>query len=380
MIDINTFKKDISEISNNMNKKGEYSIEVTLTDECNFKCLYCFEGNNCLKNTTLNCVEDIFKSIDIMLMDDWFMDTFSGIRIGFWGGEPTLRPNIIRLFAERFKKNDLIKFHIYTNGYNINELMDIFKGCKDKINIQVSYDGKRINDIKRVLRSNKETTARVRNNIYKLCENGFIVSLKSTVTHDTLEYMVDSWEDIQQINNDLGDNIKYNITIDYINPVDIDLDVVRKSFISVAKKELLFYKNKGYHLLTWFSSNRPVICDFFKHGMAINTNGDMLYCHGCGYSTSIDDFCFGNISDGDFLEKIKYNHGFFNAPEIKECRECISVNCVTCNVIKYDNSEKEGFFEKWYDLPCQKSQCDIFREFSKVSISLKDIIGGKNGL
>jgi len=33
--------------------------------------------------------------------------------------------------------------------------------------------------------------------------------------------------------------------------------------------------------------------------------------------------------------------------------------------------------DKWYDFSCQKEHCDMFKEFSKVSISLKDILRRK---
>lgn len=371
---IETFSDDIKEISNRVTKRNDYSLEITITDECNLRCTYCFEGDECLKTTTLNCVDDIFDAMDKMLCDSWFMSVFSGIRVGFWGGEPTLRPDILKRFAGKYGDNENVSFHIYTNGVNIYGLMDAFSEHKEKLNVQVSYDGKRINDIKRLNKKGLPSTDLVRKNIYLLHENGFSVSLKSTVTYDVVEYMVDSWDDIKEINDDLGRGIKYCITMDYINDAVMDIPKIKKSFIDIAKKELIFYKDKGYHLFTWFDNEEKVVCGFFKSGMAINTNGGMLYCHGCGYSPSSDDFIFGNISDDDFIDKIKHNYNYFNAPKIKECEDCISVNCVMCNVVKYDNSDKDGFLEKWYDLPCQEKQCDMFREFSKVSISLKDIL------
>ncbi|MCK5139807.1 MAG: hypothetical protein KAQ85_08200, partial [Thermodesulfovibrionia bacterium] len=68
-----------------------YNLELTVTDECNFACTYCFEGEECQKTTTLDCVDDIFSAIEKMFQSDWFNETFEGVKIGFWGGEPTLR-------------------------------------------------------------------------------------------------------------------------------------------------------------------------------------------------------------------------------------------------------------------------------------------------
>ena len=371
---IRTFSNDIRDISLNMKDKSYYTMEITITDECNLRCTYCFEGDACQKTTTLDCVDDIFIAIDKMFKDQWFMDTFMGIRIGFWGGEPTLRPDILKRFADRYNTNNLIQFHIYTNGVDISELMDIFKDYKEKIKIQVSYDGKRINDIKRLTKNNTPSTDIVRANIYELHEKGYRVSIKSTATYDTIEYMTDSWDDIKSMNDDLGNNIKYSVTMDYVNTQDMDMTKIKKSFMDLAKKEIKFFKEKGYHLFTWFSSKEPNACSFFKNGMAINTNGGMMYCHGCGYSPSSESLVFGDIRDEDFLEKIKHNFGYFEKPKINECENCYSTICITCNVVKYDNSKKEEFLDKWYDLPCQEKQCNVFKEFSKISISLSDIL------
>lgn len=375
---IEQFSNDIKEISDNLTELPQFSMEVTLTDECNFRCTYCFEGDECLNTTSYGHVDSTFAAIDTMLADDWFNANFGGIRIGFWGGEPTIRPDIIKSFVDRYKDNERIKFFIYTNGFNIDDLMDIFRENKDKIDIQVSYDGEKIHNIKRMTKGGLATAHRVKTNIYRLKSNGFTVSIKSTVTYDTLEYMVDCWEDIKAINADLGDTIKYNITLDYINPAEVDIDVVRKSFIAVAKKELSFYRDTGYHLFTWFNSEQQTRCNFFQHGFAINTSGELLYCHGCGYSCNKKDLSFGHISDDDLLDKMKHNLSYFALPEVSDtCKECISTNCVMCNVVKHEHSDKEDFLDRWYDLSCQESQCDVFKEFSKVSISLKDILRRK---
>jgi len=357
--------------------KGFYSLELTLTDACNFRCSYCFEGDECLKTTTLDCVEDIFDAIEKMLNDRWFTSIHEGIKIGFWGGEPTLRPDILTQFVERYKDDDRIKFHIYTNGYDIEPLMDIFEECKEKIDVQISYDGKKIHDIKRVLVNGEGTADRVKESIYRLRERGFYGGLKSTVTYDTIQYMPECWDDIKKIYDDLGDGIGYNITIDYFNDDNIGMDVVRKSFIELAKREVEFYKEHHHHLFSWFNSTHPMNCSFFKYGMAINTSGEMLYCHGCGYSCDVKDFTFGHISDDDFLDKLKRNYEYFDLPKIEGCKDCFATHCAMCNVVKYEHSAKENFYDKWHDVSCQSDKCDIFKEFSKVSISLRDIMGGK---
>ena len=335
--------------------RPEYGLEVTLTDACNFACEYCFEEDSCRKNTSLDCIDEVFSAIDTMFVDEWFMSVFKGIRIGFWGGEPTLRPDLIYKFVDKYKLDDRISFHIYTNGYEITELMNIFEDCKDKIAIQVSYDGERIHDLKRVTKEGQKTASQVRDNVYTLSDRGFSVGIKSTVTYDTAKYMADCFDDIRQMNRDLGERIQYTVTMDYFNKPDVNMDMLRESFIAVAKKDLEFHRENGYHLFSRFSSDGQVTCSFFKYGMSLTTNGDMLYCHGCGYSSVKDELCFGNITDKDFMDKIKHNNTYFVEPRRSDaCDECFSVSCVMCNATKYEHSEKEEFLDRWYDFSCQK--------------------------
>jgi uncharacterized protein len=376
MTDIKGFVDDVKDINKTLRGMPSFTMEVTLTDECNFRCTYCFEGDDCLKQTSLDCVDDIFKSIDVMLSDTWFLSSYKDLRIGFWGGEPTLRPDILQKFVGRYKDNDFVTFYIYTNGYNVDALMDVFGGCKDKIDIQVSYDGEKIHDLKRFTAGGNKTASRVRDNIYRLHENGFNIKIKSTVTYDTMEHMAECWDDVKRIHDDI-DGVRYSPTVDYhSSEIIMDMDKVRKCFVAVAKKDLEFYKENGYYLFSWFGSRGPVRCGFFKYGMSINTNGDMSYCHGCDYSSCTDDMCFGNISDGDVISKIKHNNDYFDVPKkVDGCEGCIVTQCSACNVTSYEHSKKKDFLGRWFDLSCQKNQCDMFREFSKVSISLKDILG-----
>ena len=79
---INKFKKDINHINTDLLKKGDFSLEVTLTDECNFRCAYCFEGVMCDNKTSFNCADDLFNKMDEMLSDEWFMSVFKGRGVG----------------------------------------------------------------------------------------------------------------------------------------------------------------------------------------------------------------------------------------------------------------------------------------------------------
>lgn len=354
----------------------KFSVEVNITKSCNFRCSYCSEGDSCNETDDFCYVEESFSSIDMLLNDSWFVSQHQGIKIGFWGGEPTLKPELVKRFVERYKNNDNVNFFIFTNGYYVDRLIDIFGDVKSKTTIQVSYDGGYVNTKNRLLVSGEPTSDIVRDSIYTLHSHGFNIGIKSTMTYNDLDYIEDAWDDIKSINDDLGKFAKYSLTLDYTSDYDVDVDVVRKNFMKIAKKELLFYEKNGYHLFTWFGGGHTK-CNFMASGMAIDTNGDLLYCHGCMYSPQKQDLVFGHITDKDIIDKIKKNKEIFILRDIQECGECIATNCITCNVQKHINSTKEGFLDKWYDLTCQKDQCSVFKEFGKIDRAVKDILGRK---
>ena len=115
MIDLDMFGRDIKNMGDELSKiQDMYSVELTVTSNCNFKCSYCCEGDACDVDSTFDDVDSLFEMIDGLLVDDWFLSVFSGVSIGFWGGEPTLKPSIIRKVVEKYKDNHLIHFFIYT--------------------------------------------------------------------------------------------------------------------------------------------------------------------------------------------------------------------------------------------------------------------------
>lgn len=371
---LDTFKDDIVHIDKNMLRGNSYSIEISITSACNFRCSYCMERDSCYTDTVFDKIPELFSLVDGMLVDDWFLSNYEQIKIGFWGGEPTIRPDIIKRVVDRYKDDHMISFFIYTNGYNCDDVIDIFDCVKHKTTIQVSYDGGFVNEKNRRLVSGEGTSSRVRDTIFRLVESGFNVHIKSTITYDDFEYIDTAWDDIKCIHDSLGKEIRYAVTVDYSKKYDMDMEVVKRNFLKIAKREKKFFKENGYHLFTWFDGDKKK-CQFAKSGMAIDTNGDLLYCHGCMYSPKREDMVFGYISDSDVVDKIKRNHELFVVPTIESCDECVSTNCMTCNVVKYINSNKEGFLDRWYDLTCQKEQCDMFREFGKIHRALRKVLG-----
>lgn len=350
----------------------KYLIELNITESCNFRCTYCFEGDSCLgsKNIVDN-IDNIIEKVEALSQCETFKERFDGIIFDFWGGEPTLYPEVIDKVLSRFGSG--AGYHLYTNGYTIDGLVSILEPYKEVITIQVSYDGRPINDMRRQLQDGGTTSEKVIENIKLLSDKGFKLSIKSTITPPDFKYIPDAWKDICEL-NDVVNNISYAPTIDYSNRYDDFSEDLRKSMIEVSKMERDFYGDKGTFLLSWFNSINPKRCTLPSSGMFVDTDGGLYYCHGCVYEDD-DALRFGHIDDYDLAEKVISNINIFGIPTEKgPCSSCFATVCMTCNVSKFINSKKDSFYDRWHDYSCDRQLCEYYMTISKVSIALKKII------
>ena len=371
------FGADMERISRQLVEgKIDCGIDINITKECNFRCTYCYEGDSCLGTEDISeNLDDVFKLIDGLLVNEWWLSKFGFAKISLWGGEPTIKPDILRRIVNKYKDNSMVKFLMYTNGQDVNVIIDIFECIKDKIDIQVSYDGGVIHQRHRLDKFGNDTKELCRNAVFRLHEEGFNVSIKSTIDPRTdIPDMIESWRDIEEIYNVVGKGISYAITPDNSRNSDFNVEEVRVMFKEMAKLEIPFYKKHGHHLMSWFGGQKTK-CVFFEGGFFVDTNGDLMPCHGCGYIDDTEPFVFGNIKDDDVIEKIKNSMARFGVPYDEICERCVSTCCLNCNSSKYINSNKQEFLDKWYDFHCQENHCKIFREFGKIDRAVKEILG-----
>lgn len=375
MIDI--FGKDMEKISDRlMSPKRSCGIDLNITKECNFRCSYCYEGGSCFALDDISeRLDDVFCLIDSLLLQDWFLLKFNSIKMGIWGGEPTLRPDILKRIVDKYRDNSMVEYLIYTNGQGVNVIKDVFGCIKDRVHVQVSYDGGEIHKVNRPDKHGNDTSEMCRGAVLELHGDGYNVSIKSTIdpTKD-LSLMVGAWDDIKTLYDEVGDNISYAITPDNIRDGDFDVELWKSVIKDIAKREIKFYGENGRHLLRWFGGEK-VKCVYFEGGFFVDTNGDLMHCHGCGYFDNKTDFVFGHVSDDGVMDAIRSNMGRFKTPGNATCEKCVSTMCLSCNSAKYINSRKTDFFDKWYDFTCQKKHCELFREFGKIDRAVKEILG-----
>ena len=374
-------------LEKDLTNKGVYGLEITTTEACNFNCRYCFERNHIPEPTRLTS-EIVIKRVNELLNSQWFQDQYCGIKIILWGGEPTLNSHMCISLMNEFKDDERVCFFIYTNGSTTYEMMPTYKILKDKkfikegqskLTVQVSYDGNPLHDKNRKDRHGNTTSDMVYEAIAFLHRMGIDYGLKATMSWDDFKYLPEAWRDFRFLHSQLGSKIKYALTVDYY---DVQFskykDEVEQALIKTAEKEIKFFRKYGYFLSNIFRHNRS-ICATGKSMAVVNTNGDVLNCHGAIYSKCSKDMTYGSIFDDNFINSIEKANSLYkdNHIERDECKECIATSCLRCNVKKYEESDKESHLERWYDYPAQKDLCEYYRLVGKISAAMGSIIKEK---
>lgn len=372
----------------NLGKRGSFTLEITTSALCDLSCTYCFEGEKTDKRRLDNDLPVIYKRIDTLLADEeWFQHHYDGLNISFWGGEPTLNPRFIVEIMNRYKDDDRIDFHIYTNAFNMQNMKKIIDNVDtSRLRVQVSYDGKLINDKYRLTKNKTITSNQVLDNLYTLATNGIHVSVKSTLPIENMETMYASWCEFRDIQKMLWKidpkiNISYAPTIDYITKVsreekDAALVVFRQEFLKIAKEEIAFYAEHKRHLCSWFGGedNRKH-CSAGLNMAAIDQAGDLFACHGAIYSSKKEELKAATIADEDFVEKLKASSRKFEKPLskiAKECHDCVATTCMICPVASHERSEKKEFFDAWTD-NWSNNLCGFFKTFGEIDRAVQEI-------
>lgn len=361
--------------------RGNFTLEITTTALCDLNCTYCFEGEKTDKRRLDKDLPVILKRIDSLLEDEtWFQKHYDRLNISFWGGEPTLNPNFIVEIMNKYKDREMVDFHIYTNAFNMNNMNRILDNVDTtRLHVQVSYDGKPVNDTYRLTKNKRTTSNQVIDNLYKIAKRGVSVNLKATLPLDNMEMLLDTWKDYKEIqeilwrvNKDI--QVNYAPTIDYVARISMEekseaLKIFREQMLGVAKHEIEFFKEHGRHLCSWFGGedNRKH-CTAGMNMAAIDQAGDIFACHGAIYSDKKDELQSATLQDEDFVEKIAKYSKQFEEPIKKvssTCEECVATTCMICPIVSHERSDKEEFFDKWTD-NWANDLCGFFQAFGEI--------------
>lgn len=209
-------------------KHQSYNKQITIvpTDKCNLGCYYCYEDKSQWKNMPQNVVDQTKLFVETLLKSS----PTNSFHVTWFGGEPTLNLSCIEELNKSFNnfcKKNMIKYEQFmvTNGTNINEkvierlkkigiynyqiTIDGYKedhdssrpflsdlSIEEMSDIQIeqrrkinSNFGKFLNiiDQEPVQKKKRSTYDEIINNLKKMRENGFAVSLRCNISSSNIK-------------------------------------------------------------------------------------------------------------------------------------------------------------------------------------------------
>jgi uncharacterized protein len=187
-----------------------YHLTINPTMNCNFKCWYCYESH--IKNSRLDNVN--LKRIT-SLIDQKTSSGIKAFTISWFGGEPLLyyKKNVLPIIKhahEKCKKEEIkLSCTFTTNGYLItDQMIEDFKKYEVS-GFQITLDGNEEEHNKvRYVNKGKGSYKEILNNVFKLCENDFHVSLRINYTKDKLDTVNDIFKDVLNLKVSARKNMK----------------------------------------------------------------------------------------------------------------------------------------------------------------------------
>jgi len=183
------------------------SLNINLTDKCNFNCIYCPQYGESLEKAENLC--DI-KSI-LMLIQTARDVGINVLRLT--GGEPLLEPKRVFSFIEEAVKYNYKKIILNTNGLLLNKYYNELLKFKDFITLKISIDSLNERTFKLLTKSDKFNI--VYSNLIQYTKAGFRIGINTVVTKYNTHEAIDliKFGDINKIDvkflgvSDFGGNV-----------------------------------------------------------------------------------------------------------------------------------------------------------------------------
>ena len=350
-------------------------IDIATTSSCNYGCRYCSEGlcseetmRSRLPNTKSKVSPETLRLFINQVREDRPNEV---ITIGFWGGEPMMNWELCKQIMTEFLDDPKVIFLYYSNGFFIERYLEDLKYFntkvgKDRLLMQISYDGKPINDIVRLTKQGKPTSETCVKAFKLLKDNGFSVKFKSTLPIEHCDKLYDSFVDLVE----LGEG--YFPTPDVAHWYDADkIDTYMKNLsdnlIKIA--QYIYEHDLPASTFRWFTKSHAK-CSAGCNYIALDVDGMVVPCHSAMYDS--EDHRWGNILEPDIWDKCKSKFRVYedlrsDLGTSQKCLDCDVLYCMTCPAHTYDLL-KGTYRERWTGV--NPNMCLVFKIADEVHKAL----------
>lgn len=353
---------------NNNNKKENIFVELTMTNNCNCHCKYCFEGDHPLEERNL---EEEQRQFDLLidLCKKFDINEYEWLTISFWGGEPFLNTDFMFKIINATYKYKFVRYHIYSNGtleHKYEEFLkqDFISELKGRIHIQLSYDGEPHHSLKRGDNSYKIF------NVARMIKQSQLISFdfKATLSFDMIKYLPEIWKSYEKLYKEFGNAGRYHPTLDTTFDSLEYYDEWKNALQKIIIYEYAFIKKYKQPLWSWFSGSSKINC-MLGNSIFIHNDGNIYICHGCAYKNENTNLKIKNTKDIKSLtEVISKQYQFDKLPD--ECINCCATICTICHIMNIMPTENP--YDMWLSCRIQKvNRCQYFKQFGIMSNKLK---------
>ena len=290
---------------------------IAPTMGCNYRCVYCFEeGHECHDNMTSETIDSIYQFI---LQTHKRFPTAKRIGVSWFGGEPTLRLDVIRTLSKKlitYAEENKLQYNasMVSNGYLLTK--EVAQELKELHvqRVQITLDGM------------KETYTKM-----KVCpEDGFDTVIKNIEDiGDILNVNIrlntnkDNVAEMKELVQYLFEEKKLNAHV-YLASItcydDFSKGLDKNDFESSRKEVIDFMIEKGLHnyILMKTPERHWTACMAGQHNsFAIDPSGNIYRCeHNLGRS----EYRIGNVATGLFYND--WNSKFLDNVLPDKCYEC----------------------------------------------------------
>ena len=290
------------------------SVALTLTNNCNLNCVYCYEKHKNFTTMTIDVARNILYSE--------FMKNYDLYLIDLFGGEPFLEFELVKQIYHFIRTSDFsdrCKLSICTNGTVItDEMKEWIKENNSNLHVGLSLDG------------DYPTQDKNRSNSFKSIDLDFFkqlqaCSIKATVSKGSLPDLCNDIKFLHTLGHEISVNLAYGEHWD-----ENDLDILQCELVKLVK----FYScNSNVEPCTML--NMPLvnvqikINKTIKKYCGVGTNMSSYSVDGISYPCQM--FMPISVQQSEDLKTIKFIKEIpIDYLDIK-CKSCILVaGCPTC--------------------------------------------------
>lgn len=305
---------------------------LVLSQDCNMRCIYCYENGG-----SFNKTRKIMDCSTIKKIVDWWISKIpqeiSLVRVEFYGGEPLLNISgfmyAIEYINEKMKQlNKKVRYFVITNGTLINgEILEVLK--INKVTVTLSIDGDRESqNVNRRLLGNQDSYDIVVQNLHRLLDLNVRVLVRITMTQGNVKRLFNSVVSLWEAGIDEVDCIAVLTNSEKLRIREDDLIELRKTCEMIQKKmvdNLMTKKEKFFgnylriigSLYDNWDKFYPM-CGYYSYKKIYCTPDEELY--NCEKLIGFNSECLGTV---DEIECIQLKERITSHTYSKKCAECV---------------------------------------------------------